>query len=430
MPKVVINILVAVLVLALLIGGAFFAIRSGPVGELPTVDPLDAINTTLPPPSKNDRDMDAVALYGMALQRMIGNFPPEWAKYRQPLAGQKLPQTVHYWITDNEATLMLTRMATQLPDHVFELERGSANEIYALRRAQDMRRLARVFEMRARLATETEDFETFADSVVAIEQIGRHLRQVPIVALAVQGCACQIVAQRLLPEPYAWSGLTAEDRAAYRELVAPCFAADPPVLPAIEHEPQLAKWACAQQPPTGLTGLLAPPERIAGELDVLFEPALKLARQPLAERHAPGNGLHDTVAAAARQSAGWTQPARRQALPTYRGAVTLLNLAAEVYALQQGNATVLAVFAYRDREGDLPDTLTPLPEDLVTDPFAGEPFRYEAEGGSFRLYSLGLDQDDDHGTHESNFGYRGPEQAPDGDYVFWPPQWAGSPTDA
>lgn len=67
---------------------------------------------------------------------------------------------------------------------------------------------------------------------------------------------------------------------------------------------------------------------------------------------------------------------------------------------------MLALAEYQRREGQFPATLTALsPKYLATVPddlFAGKPFRYASDGGSYRLYSLGRNERDDGGVMGPN----------------------------
>jgi hypothetical protein len=47
-----------------------------------------------------------------------------------------------------------------------------------------------------------------------------------------------------------------------------------------------------------------------------------------------------------------------------------------------------------------PPTLTGFPEHLITDPYSGHPFGYDADGPSFKLYSVGLDLRDSGGESD------------------------------
>lgn len=83
--------------------------------------------------------------------------------------------------------------------------------------------------------------------------------------------------------------------------------------------------------------------------------------------------------------------------------------------------TVIALHGFREKEARWPrilDELTPAyPQALPTDPFSGRPMKYRLVSGDqgFVLYSVGPNQRDDGGTHNS-------EWRPGGDHVFWPPQ--------
>ena len=61
-----------------------------------------------------------------------------------------------------------------------------------------------------------------------------------------------------------------------------------------------------------------------------------------------------------------------------------------------------ALEQYRLAHGDFPESLAalvpPLMAKLPTDPITGEPYRYQRSQGGYRLYSVGWNQQDDHGV--------------------------------
>lgn len=75
-------------------------------------------------------------------------------------------------------------------------------------------------------------------------------------------------------------------------------------------------------------------------------------------------------------------------------------------------ATQLAaeILAYRQRTGSLPTALDELGDEARIDPFIGEPFHYQPDGETFRLYSIGPDLNNDGGG-------AGEETS---DVLFWP----------
>ncbi|HJN14683.1 MAG TPA: hypothetical protein QGH10_04300, partial [Armatimonadota bacterium] len=86
------------------------------------------------------------------------------------------------------------------------------------------------------------------------------------------------------------------------------------------------------------------------------------------------------------------------------------------------NATIIAtaLALYKARAGTLPKSLDELSpsvlDEVPPDPYTGEPLKYERlDGGSYRLYSVGADREDDGGIGDSEPGER------DGDVIFWPP---------
>lgn len=80
------------------------------------------------------------------------------------------------------------------------------------------------------------------------------------------------------------------------------------------------------------------------------------------------------------------------------------NMEAQLQLLQIG----LTLEQRQAETGELPDTLEALsatfPEEILTDPFTGERFRYRPDNGGFLIYSAGRNQVDDGGEHDYTHG--------------------------
>jgi len=88
----------------------------------------------------------------------------------------------------------------------------------------------------------------------------------------------------------------------------------------------------------------------------------------------------------------------------------------------QGLLTTIAILRYKAEKGALPENLVQLVEtgyldEVLIDPFSGNPLVYKLSGDSFQLYSFAQDFDDDGGKHDPKWADKG-----NGDYVFWPVQ--------
>ena len=91
-------------------------------------------------------------------------------------------------------------------------------------------------------------------------------------------------------------------------------------------------------------------------------------------------------------------------------------------AAQDALIATLAVLRYEKVNNTLPENLEVLVSEgylsrIPIDPFSNQPLIYKKNNGSFLLYSVGQDFDDDGGLHDDNWGRT------DGDYVFWPVQY-------
>ena len=92
-------------------------------------------------------------------------------------------------------------------------------------------------------------------------------------------------------------------------------------------------------------------------------------------------------------------------------------------ATQNALMTTLAILRYEKANDSFPENLERLVSEgyldsLPIDPFSDKALAYRTDNGSFLLYSVGEDFDDDGGHHDNKWGRE------DGDYVFWPVQYS------
>jgi hypothetical protein len=94
-------------------------------------------------------------------------------------------------------------------------------------------------------------------------------------------------------------------------------------------------------------------------------------------------------------------------------------------ALHEATLTILALQRYRQERGSYPATLEKLKQAdyldaLPADPYSDKPLSYKIADGSFVLYSLGPDCDDDGGQSGQDPGGRPKTWADKHDTIFWP----------
>ena len=95
-------------------------------------------------------------------------------------------------------------------------------------------------------------------------------------------------------------------------------------------------------------------------------------------------------------------------------------------AVSNALMATLAILRYEKTNNRFPENLEILVSEgyldsLPIDPFSDQPQIYRTDNGSFLLYSVGEDFDDDGGHHDNKWGRE------DGDYVFWPVQYPSPP---
>lgn len=103
-----------------------------------------------------------------------------------------------------------------------------------------------------------------------------------------------------------------------------------------------------------------------------------------------------------------------------------LELTIRTESYRRGTMIALALYAHHAKHGEWPKRLKDLDKDLGLqgyrsygkDPFTGKLFRYKLVDGKPLLYSIGADDKDDGGRHDTKWG----ENEGGGDFVFVPDQ--------
>jgi hypothetical protein len=86
---------------------------------------------------------------------------------------------------------------------------------------------------------------------------------------------------------------------------------------------------------------------------------------------------------------------------------------AKADAMQRATRLVTQLNAYRQAHGDYPESLDVFGgADFAIDPFTGKALNYQPTGGTFRLYSVGVNGADDGGVNDPS--------GSTGDIVYWP----------
>ncbi|MEW6251971.1 MAG: hypothetical protein AB1716_15120 [Planctomycetota bacterium] len=434
--------------------------NAGPWAALPTVDPIVRWNA-----EHADLVDNAAELYEQAFARMVK--PDEDLHKRLedfPMWREPLPPEIVAWIRANEPALELARQATQRERCWFKLERDAGNPLAGGPHLADMRMLAKLFAWRAALAGESRDWAAMADYYVSVNKLGRHLTDSPFIGSALMGVACASWVESGILRPFCWAELSPVERVDYSGRLTPVFVEWPGFAAAMAGEQDLTVWLVSTLPYSAAHRVLAPRERIAGEIVRSMQPLHQFAAASVEQHCDPESPLLAQIEAMKvelTQASPFNLP-RRLAGMIYGGYPQVLRLRARLVATQRGQRTVLELFAYHDRTGRFPASLAELaigtsmaaptsspratatgaagpgarlaPVDappFTIDPYTGQPFCYRLTDGGFILYSAAADRDDDGGRHDTRFA-----EPPigktviglSGDYVFWPIQHAEDPS--
>lgn len=351
---------------------------------------------------------------------------------------ESMPLEIAAWVRENEPVIEHIRKAASIDGCYLR-----QNQMYeAARREEDqvtrVRDLGRMLALRARLAAEARDLPKFEESLALMGGIARHLGQHPFVITQLNGSALTALQAEYLLVPLTWPELSREQRAAYvARFLGKCEA---PTMSAAAWRHDAEEFMIESlRAGNGTYGLILPHGRIAGEFDKLYAPTLDLANAPVEEQANPDSAVRVAVHAGEFSTEPWYVALYN--LPRFVASIAqprssrAFELRVRAVALQRGNDAVLAIHGFKDQRGEWPKLLSAISPAPPIDPYSSAPFIYKVTPSGFTLYSVGLDRDDDGGTHDERFGEKKPARPnadsppPDGDYVFWPIQYKPTTTE-
>lgn len=397
----------------------------GPYADGPTEDPIITLNRAQASVNPN-----AAPLYFVAYETFREPHFPDWKDEMGP-SDEPLPDELVEWLTEQGETLERLEAALAIDQCAFKLTRDKYGSIDS--GTSKLRDLARLVGIRVRLAAEQKDVTTYAASMETLNRLARHAWQRPTVIDFVHGLAMLGPVHELwIRVPYAWSELSAAERESYRRRMSATFAPPPPLLKFVMQDRDEMRWMYLNEiRGNGFAHLICPPRRVFGESDRRCAPYLEFARLPVEAHVSPANPIAAKLRSLERETEAeavwsfWRSPVRKAARLLDPHLLRVFHIRGRVVALQRGNETIAALFAYADEHGHFPDSLDEIRGPYIVDPYTSAPFCYRVTDRGFTLYCTGVDADDDGGEHDSNFGERSsgprnPPPPPDGDFVFWP----------
>lgn len=395
-------------------------VRSGPSAPIPPTDPAKRLNA-----EHANLVGNAAPYYEEAVAALRGRMPQSLVLARIPYEPE-MRRLASEWVAANDAALDWALRGTREPVCWIDLSSDWTTAVIGPRMSQ--RELAKLIAAKAWLAIAQHDTATALQLTLAVDALGRHFASLPTLVDQIVAFAIRDLAQELVFAPITLDLVGAGGLAAYAAAVEPCFQPSMDLHTAFATEADIAAWAYA----SGIGGTsnfwlrtVVPPARFNGEYRRRLKPILSLLQQPMDAWTDPENlCVVEARSLATARPSPWNVGAM---LGQIMGGphLNILQLAARWTASQRGNWTALQVLAYIDTHGEPPRLLDELPPgERLIDPFSGRPFAYRADNGSFILYSLGFDRDDDGGCHDAWWGQPQrsvPTNVPsDGDYVFWP----------
>ncbi len=409
--------IVSVLLTLILIG-----LRSGPVAPVPTTDPTITLNA-----EHADLVGNAAPYYKQAMAALNSQVPGV-LKLSEVADDPEMRRIAADWVAANNDALAFAMQGAAEPDYWVDLPNDWTKLDLAAR--SGLRELAKLMAARATTAMADRDWGRAAETIVAIDALGRQLERTPtlidqLISLAIRG-----LAQELILVPLGNGLQTGEDIAAYAAAIEPCFAPPAGLANALRTEADIAAWGFANG--IGWASnfwmhLVAPPSRLNAEMQANLKPLLALLGQPVESWADPNDPLARAVLTRLMTTPPTLSVASGLAHQLIHSNLSAVQLAARLVAQQRGDWTVLQIHAFIASHGKPPTSLTELPPgERLIDPFSGQSFVYQPVDGGFKLYSLGADRDDDGGTHDARWGQPagviGGGQPTGGDYVFWPRQ--------
>ncbi len=423
MSKLLWAILILVLAL-LLVAAAIGFLVSGPTAPIPVGNLAEQLNA-----AHADLAENAAQAYKQAQVAMVARMPSVLQLDRIPF-DDEMHQLASDWVDANGEALALTLQATELSG--FWIDFALDDLMGGSRVDSELRGLARLLAAAGWLALADDDLETAAHTAAALDAMGRQIAQMPTVIDQLVAIAVRALAQDVILAAADTVAMDAAEFEAFVATVEPCFAEPNTFVAALQTEAGLlVQMYSTTAGGGGAAGfwmrLVAPPARVAGEMQQVIAPMQALLAQP-ADRWTDPN------------DSNWIMLQRRSVAPVSRSNIAgtlasivmpsyleFLPLASRLVATQRGHWTVLQILRFEHEHGALPRLLIELPpSERIIDPFSGRPFVYRTDDNeTFTLYSCGLDRDDDGGVHDTRWGRdqgtRVVPLPPDGDFVFWPP---------
>lgn len=446
---------VAGIVLALLVGIYVYAtvrlFTGTPNVARDYLAELNAVPLSLPPEQR------AWPRYQSALAQ-LGEPPAAWAN--DPLPGDPDWYDVVRYLQQHEATLAQVRAATRLDGLGFVAEQASDPGGIAsilIPHCEQLRRLGRLLALDARRAAAAGDGEIAMADVSALLGLARQTREVPylineLVALSMTGSAISTAGDLLADDPDLLSdeqlaglahqlvGLRPEIRLdgqqmLIEDLLQHLYTDDgngggrltAAGLQSIGYVNGLGGPRPGPLAPVAAL-FVANRGRISDEYDTWFGRVDAAVSKPLWRQREAVERLSRELS---RRGESLLYQVRYLGLPMWMGPLLRTGVEPElVTQMRDALIVAIALELYHRRTGAWPQSLAELVPDLLprlpVDRFDGRTLRYRLVDGTPVVYSVGADGNDDGGrplpgAAAPTLVRMAPAEAPDGDWVLWPP---------
>jgi len=279
-----------------------------------------------------------------------------------------------------------------------------------------------VLALRARAAAERHDLPDFRRAIEALDALARHLDCHAASACVDAAAAIQTSRLTLALLPFEWDDVSTADRVDYAAHLVSWDDSTGDVAAAIRFGRDYAIWVIADDwAPQRM--VFRPSSRVAGELDGLLAPHLRIADLPVdaqtPELFKPGF-IHSTTTFREEFRTHW-DASFNQAEEAFRDPEQLLQRNAFNVTRARGTRAVAAVWRHRLELGEFPTTLADAGAAGIIDPFGTGPFAYACADDGFKLYSVAANRRDDGGRHHPEFGWSMSHPLKR-DFVIWPVQ--------
>jgi hypothetical protein len=286
---------------------------------------------------------------------------------------------------------------------------------------KEMKKLMKLFWLRADVAARGGDWPAVVDSLRVIDRASRHAMQQPAYVSHLVGIGGLGLEVWQIRTHLASPALGDSARQGFLESLQFAFKPPPTMGMALQTERDLLLWQLSREIPS----IVMPPARVGGEIDRYLSPISKLAALPGDQMLDPEHALRAQYQKACDWDGFASNPVRSEVHRAVMHMDSMLVLHGKLIAEQRGTQTLVAILRYELENQQLPASLSEIGAELPVDPFTAQPFLYRVTDDGFTLYCAGLDRDDDGGVHDKRWGERWDDATrdrlpPDGDYVFWP----------